>query len=123
MLEGITTALFALFMVGLVLFLAWACTRGVGKGVLLRGYGGASRRLKVLERVALDREASLALVEICGRGYLLGVGPSEVTMLAQFTREELTGMALQEEGDETASGFHDILKRFGAGKGKSDGLQ
>lgn len=52
-----------------------------------RGHG---RGLRVLDRVALTRESSLAVVEVAGRGLVLGIGPQGVRMLTELDAETVT---------------------------------
>lgn len=66
-----------------VLLLAVVVARLARRG----GLRGPGAGLRVLDRVGLSREASLAVVEVGGRALLLGVTAHEVTMLGELDPE------------------------------------
>ncbi len=123
MLEGIAAAFFTLLMVILILFLTWACTRALGKGISLKGFTEGSRHIKMIERVGLGSDVFLALVNVSGQIYLLGVTSEKIQVLASFSGEELKELPQEEPGEEKMLRFQDILRHLGAGKEKSDGLR
>ncbi len=47
-----------------------------------------TRSMRVLERLALSREAALAVVEVGGRGLVLGVTPHGVTMVTELALQQ-----------------------------------
>ncbi len=53
------------------------------------GRGGGGAGLRVLERTGLSREASVAVVQIGGRGLVVGVTAQNVTLLTELTGDEL----------------------------------
>jgi len=53
------------------------------------GRGGGSAGLRVLERTGLSREASVAVIEVGGRGLVVGVTAQGVTLLGELTTGEL----------------------------------
>jgi flagellar biogenesis protein FliO len=53
------------------------------------GGAGAGVGLRVVERAGLSREASVAVVEVAGRGMVLGVTPHGVTLLRELAAEDL----------------------------------
>jgi flagellar protein FliO/FliZ len=53
------------------------------------GGAGGSVGLRVVERAGLTREASVAVVEVAGRGMVLGVTPHGVTLLRELAAEDL----------------------------------
>ena len=71
-----------------VIVLAWLFTRYVaGRGGMI-GPPGGSERFKVLSRLSLGREQSAVLVKAGEKYLLLGVTPSEITLLKELTAEE-----------------------------------
>lgn len=87
--EEIGTLLGMLLAVALVLVLAYVCTRLLaGRGALLSRSGGRSGNLRVMERLALGREQSVILVQMGARRVLLGVTPSQITLLRELSEEE-----------------------------------
>ena len=85
----IGTLLGMLLAVALVLALAYGCTRLLARrGTLLPGAGGRSGRLRVLDRLPLGREQSVVVAQIGARRVLLGVTPSQITLLWELNEEE-----------------------------------
>lgn len=70
---------------GLVWFLK---KRGLAS-LPIRGRGGRSRRLEVLERVALTPQHALHLVRVSGKVILIGTAPSACTVMSTGTAQEL----------------------------------
>jgi flagellar biosynthetic protein FliO len=74
--------LYALILFLMVLFLAWFSTRLLGQ------HWGAPRRgraLAMLEQIPAGRDRSIALVEVAGRVYLVGITPEAITLLDLIT--------------------------------------
>ncbi|HET9657808.1 MAG TPA: flagellar biosynthetic protein FliO [Kineosporiaceae bacterium] len=80
LLARVTASLVAVVL--LALLAARLARRAAG-----RGHG---RGLRVLDRIALTRESSLAVVEVAGRGLVLGVGPQGVRVLTELDAETVT---------------------------------
>jgi flagellar biosynthetic protein FliO len=53
------------------------------------GVRGGGSGLQVVERAGLTREASVAVVEVAGRGLVVGVTPHGVTLLAELAPDAL----------------------------------
>ncbi len=53
------------------------------------GRGGGTAGLRVVERTGLTREASVAVVEVGGRGLVVGVTAQGVTLLTELSAAEL----------------------------------
>jgi flagellar protein FliO/FliZ len=53
------------------------------------GVRGGGAGLRVVERTGLSREASVAVVEVGGRGLVVGVTAQGVSLLTELTAEEL----------------------------------
>ena len=70
---------------------------------------GGGERFKVLTRLSLGREQSLALVQAGERYLLLGVTPSGVSLVAELTQEE--AQALYASPDQPAPpSFREALR-------------
>lgn len=98
----------------LVLFLAWFCTRWVGKRYGLRTMAGGSK-MKVLDRMALGADRSLVVVRLENRVWLLGVTAHHVSKIEEldpgiFAEEELS----QEEGSHGVSAVLSSSSNFAA---------
>ena len=65
------------------------------------GVRGGGAGLRVVERTGLSREASVAVVEVGGRGLVVGVTAQGVSLLTELTAAEL---AAASQASQTASG-------------------
>ena len=66
------------------------------------GVRGGGAGLRVVERTGLSREASVAVVEVAGRGLVLGITAQGVSLLTQLSADELA--AARSAASESASG-------------------
>ena len=88
MLDNILSLMWVLVCVLVIIVLAYLFTKYVaGKGGLL-GPGGGTDQFKVLTRLSLGREQSLALVQAGERYFLLGVTSAQVTLVSELSQEE-----------------------------------
>ena len=69
-----------LFIFALVLFLAYITTRFIGKH---SGFRSAGENIKILERVSLGQDKSLAVVSLGKKGFLLGITNQTITNLGE----------------------------------------
>ncbi len=101
-LDHILSLIWLLVCVLVIIALAYLFTRYVAGRGGLGGLGMASggERFKVLTRLSLGREQSLALVQAGERYLLLGVTPSGVSLVAELTQEE--AQALYASSDQPA---------------------
>lgn len=97
----------AVFMVGLVLFLAWMSSRMLGKGYMKAASG---RNIKVLEQVRVGTEQSLLLVKLQEKVFLIGAGQEGFQLLAELEGdfEEKLPEGFQEG---FAKGFAALLRK------------
>ncbi len=87
--EEIGTLLGMLLAVALVLVLAYVCTRLLaGRGTLFSRGGSRSGNLRVVDRLPLGREQYIVLVQLGQQNMLLGVTPSQITLLRELNEEE-----------------------------------
>lgn len=91
--EAITAILSVLFTLVFVLLLAWFFLRGVGK---ISGAQGASKHLKVLERVPLGKDQSLLLVAVDEKILLLGAAQGSITKLCDLDSTDAILAQLQQ---------------------------
>lgn len=92
-----------LLALGAICILAWVVLRWSAR----RGLGTGRGRVRVLERVPLDRGRSLYLVEVGGRVLLLGAGEGAApSMLAELDPDELPA------APERPAGFGELVERL-----------
>lgn len=84
----------AVLTVACVLFLAYWCSRLMGKTYMKAASG---RNLKVVEQVRIGTDKQILLVELRSHTYLIGASQAGIQLLAQLD-EECTE---QEEREET----------------------
>lgn len=94
----------SLLALGAVCVLAWVVLRWGSRW----GLAGTRRgRVKVVERVALDRRRSLYLVEVGRRVLLLGASDGAApSMLAELDPDELPSIS------DESTGFAELVEKF-----------
>lgn len=119
---GILRICFTLAMTALILYGCWFFTRFAATRIQA-GYGKPGGRLQVMDRVALASDKSLAIVRAGGRYLLIGVAPSQISVLAELTKEDV-----EQPGEEgtpvgTGGGFESLLQQaLEKYRGKKGGL-
>lgn len=73
----------SLAVVALVLAATYYATRWYARR--MGSPGGTGKHIKVLDRAALAAGVSVAIVEVDGRYYLLGIGEKQVNLLCELT--------------------------------------
>ena len=105
-LESILSLIWLLVCVLVIIVLAYLFTKyvaGRGSGVL--GMSGGNERFRVLARLSLGREQSVALVRAGERYLLLGVTPSGVSLVAELTKEEAESLYIPPAGHSAPPSF------------------
>ena len=88
-LGSLLSLVWLLLCVVVIIVLAYLFTKYVaGRGGGMMGISGSTDRFKVLERLSMGREQSVALVQAGERYFLLGVAASSVSLIAELTEEE-----------------------------------
>jgi flagellar biosynthetic protein FliO len=99
----------SLVLILLVLVLAYYVTRWYARRVGGAGVG-AGRHIKVIEKTVLNPGTSLAIVEIGGKHYLLGVGDKNVRLLSELPEE--FGQSVSEVPPEAAAPFSQVFREM-----------
>lgn len=100
-----------LVCVAAIIVLAYLFTKYVaGRGGGMMGLSGGTQRFKVLCRLSLGREQSVALVQAGERFLLLGVAPSGVTLVAELTAEEAEAITAPVPGQAEPPSFGEALR-------------
>lgn len=112
--EALWPLLRTLLFVVLILCLAYLFTKYVVGSGKLGGLAAGKRmgNLQVLAQLALGKDQRLLLVKAGERYFLLGVTPSGISNLAEFTQEEAaswTETTDQPDGSQTSS-FREALQ-------------
>lgn len=67
------------------------------------------KNLKIIEQLPLTQNTSIAIVEICGREYLVSVSEKNVEIMKELDKEELE---IIDTSDKTFNDvFRNVLKR------------
>ena len=86
LLKDILSLILALCGIALVLYLCYTLSRFLaGKMSAVSG----TNNIRVAERVALAQDKGLAIVELCGRHYLVGFSANTVEILQELDESEL----------------------------------
>lgn len=93
-------------LLAIVISIGWFLKRFLSKRMEL---SNQSNKIKIVERRALSPKASLYLIEISGKKFVIGESAAGLTSLGECPTESLGKEALQEIKKENLS-FADILK-------------
>ena len=109
-LSSLISLVWMLVCVLAVIVLAFLFTRYVaGRGGMI-GVSGGTEQFRVLARLPLGREHSAVLVKAGEKYLLLGVAPSEVTVLKELTREEAEAVYALPPDQPPPPGFGEALR-------------
>ncbi len=87
--DSVLTFLGLVIAIGAILFLSYVFSKYVGQKFV--GYGN-SDNMKVVDRIAVDRDKSLAIIEVGSRYYLISIGSSDIHMLQEVSAEDIKNM-------------------------------
>ncbi len=84
--SDILPLIFSLLAIVLVLYLCYVFSKFIAKKV---NNVSDSNNIKVLERVAIAQDKGLAVIEICGKYYLIGFANNNIEILKELNGEDL----------------------------------
>ena len=110
-LNSLVSVMWLLICVVVIIVLAYLFTRYIaGRGLGAMGLSGGSEQFKVLCRLSLGREQSAALVQAGERYLLLGVTPSQVSLLAELTAEDARALCAPKPDQPAPPSFGEALR-------------
>jgi flagellar biosynthetic protein FliO len=95
----------SLLLILLVLVLAYYATRWYARRV---GSTGVGKHIKIIDKATLNPGTSLAVVEVGGQYYLLGVGDKSVRLLCELPDD--IGQSGTGDPSQAAAPFSQILQ-------------
>lgn len=84
--SDILPLIFSLIAIVVVLYLCYAFSKFIAKKV---NNVSDSNNIKILERVAISQDKGLAIVEICGKYYLIGFANNNIEILKEVDGADL----------------------------------
>jgi len=110
----------AILMLVCVLFLAYWCSRFLGKGLMRASTG---RNMKVIEQMGMGPNKQIVLLRVGEHTYLLGVGQNGIQLLTEVEGElaetSADGAAQQDSAPRSLpAAFEEVMKRYAASHGK-----
>lgn len=108
--SNLLSLLWVLICVVAIIVLAYLFTRYVAGRGSLGGISGGNGRFKVLARLSLGREQSVALVQAGERYLLLGVTASDIQLLKELTKEEADALCSPPPDQPQPPSFRESLR-------------
>lgn len=110
-LGSLLSLVWLLLCVVAIIALAYLFTRYVaGKGGRMIGVSGGTECFKVLERLSMGREQSVALVQAGERYFLLGVTASGISLIAELSQEETQALHPPRPDQPAPPSFREALR-------------
>lgn len=110
MLKGMFAAFGTLFLVIVILYLTFVCTKYIGRGTRLRN---VSHYMKITDQLVLGQDRSIAIVEIGSRLFLIGIAASQITILEELQKEDMSPLEEPEKMTAKVPDFKELLEKFG----------
>lgn len=112
-LDYILTFLGLIIAIGVILLLSYIFSKYIGHKVM--GYSN-SANIKIIDRIAIGQDKSLAIVEVGKKYYLIGISSSNINMLNELSLDDLDNIqGFNKKGEEDfpqfKSVFTDILSK------------
>lgn len=112
-LDYILTFLGLIIAIGVILLLSYIFSKYIGHKVM--GYSN-SANIKIIDRIAIGQDKSLAIVEVGKKYYLIGISSSNINMLNELSLDDLDNIqGSNKKGEEDLpqfkSVFTDILSK------------
>lgn len=90
----------------LILYLAYAATKWLGKRQMMQGGSASGKNIRLVDRFVLGQEKSLCIVEVGGRLMLIGVSGQHIEKICDLDPEQIH---FPENG--TPASFSDIFQQ------------
>lgn len=74
--------------------------------------GGSARYISIMDQTLLGQESSVALVNISGRVFLIGITGQNVNLLTELREDELTELSIPESANYAGAAFKDVIERL-----------
>lgn len=109
--QGVLSLLGMLLTVGVVLALAYWCTRLIaGRGLPGMARGGSPEGLRVLWQQQMGKNERLVLLRVHSRCLLLGITGGSIQVLAELTGEEAAQWLEKPPQGPTGPSFSQVLR-------------
>lgn len=73
---------------------------------------GKNKLVKVIERVAVNKNSYISIVEICGKYYLMSFGESRNEILKELNEEEIKDLLVESEEEEGHKYYLEMGKKI-----------
>ncbi|KMZ54319.1 flagellar biosynthetic protein FliO [Dorea sp. D27] len=113
MLKGFFTAAGTLLIVVLILYLAYVCSKYIGRAGRIKG---TSRYIRMADQITIGQDRTIAVIQT-GTGYLLlGITASHITVLKELGAEELQEIENPDGQKTEFADFRSVMDRIGKRK-------
>ena len=113
MLKGFFTAAGTLLIVVLILYLAYVCSKYIGRAGRIKG---SSRYIRMIDQIAAGQDRTIAVIQT-GTGYLLlGITATQITVLKELDEEELREIGPPKGQKTEFADFRTVMDKIGKRK-------
>ena len=104
--DSIISLVSVLILTGLILWLSYAVTKSLGKGLGTKARG---THMEMVVRLAFSQDKFIAVVRVGSHYYLIGIASGQISLLAELSEEDL-GEALP--AAQPYENFKSIMKKY-----------
>ncbi len=95
----------------LIIYLSYVCSKYVGRGM---NRNGNSHYMRMIDRLAVGQDRSLAVVQVGEKYLLVGVTPEQVNLLKELSEEDLISFNSDVgNGAVKTSEFKELMSKLG----------
>lgn len=108
---GFLDYLYAIVAIGVIILLAYLCTKFIASKSTGGAIGGKTANMRVVDRLVLGKDKQILIVTVAEKAYLLGVSNQEISVLDVLDMEDLTVPADKNLTGAMGERFQDVLKK------------
>ncbi len=97
--------------VALILYGSYLASKYISRGMTK---GSSSQYMRLIDQITLGQDRHVAILQVSGKYFLVGVTAGQVQLLSELQDEELFPLAPEDAGDGMkAPDFKSIMEKFG----------
>lgn len=113
--DGIISSVGTLLAVILILYLAFVCTKYIGKTGKIKG---SSRYIRLIDQIVVGQDRTIAVIRAGSSYLLLGITSSGINVLKELNEEDMEELDIDPEQEIQIPDFKTVMDKLGKRKRK-----